>query len=44
MIELKNVTKDYGKGQAVNHALRGVNLQIGDSEFIAVMGASGSGK
>ncbi len=44
MIELKNVTKDYGKGQALNHALRGVNLQIKDSEFIAIMGASGSGK
>ena len=44
MIELKNVTKDYGKGQALNNALRGVNLQIRDSEFIAIMGASGSGK
>jgi putative ABC transport system ATP-binding protein len=44
VIELRNVAKIYGKGQAAMHALRGVDLRIAEGEFIAVMGPSGSGK
>lgn len=44
VIELRDVAKVYGKGQAAMHALRGVDLRIGEGEFIAVMGPSGSGK
>jgi len=44
MIELKNVTKDYPMGEVVYRALRGVDLKIGEREFIAITGASGSGK
>lgn len=44
LIELKNLTKTYGQGQAAMQALCGVNLEIEAGEFIAVMGPSGCGK
>src|SRR6201986_4910157 len=44
LIELRGVTKIYGTGEAEVAALRGIDLDIEDGEFIAVMGASGSGK
>jgi putative ABC transport system ATP-binding protein len=43
-IELRNVTKVYGEGQAAVHALRGIDLRIDAGDFVAVMGPSGSGK
>jgi ABC-type lipoprotein export system ATPase subunit len=44
LIELRNVTKIYGHGEAEVRALDGVNLRIDRGEFAAVMGPSGSGK
>jgi ABC-type lipoprotein export system ATPase subunit len=44
LIELRNVTKIYGHGEAEVRALDGVNLRIDRGEFTAVMGPSGSGK
>lgn len=44
LLRLAGVTKVYGMAQAAVHALRGVDLDIRDGEFIALMGPSGSGK
>ena len=44
IIEFKNIVKTYGVGDAQTYALNGVNLSIKEGEFVAIMGASGSGK
>jgi putative ABC transport system ATP-binding protein len=44
MYKLMNVTKDYAKGRDTVHALRGVNVEIGDGEWLAVQGPTGHGK
>jgi len=44
MYKLTNVTKDYQKGRETVHALRGVNVEIGDAEWLAIQGPTGHGK
>ncbi len=44
VIELQNVTKVYGIGEAATTALDGINLTVKKGEFVAIMGPSGSGK
>ncbi|MFZ4625848.1 MAG: ABC transporter ATP-binding protein [Rhodoferax sp.] len=44
LIELKGVTKTYGQGVTALQALKGVDLCIEAGDFVAIMGASGSGK
>jgi len=44
LIEFDRVVRTYGKGHAEVHALAGVDLQVHEGEFVAVMGPSGSGK
>lgn len=43
-IQLDSITKTYGKGKNAFQALHGVNLQVSQGEFVALMGPSGSGK
>ena len=44
VVKTVNLTKSYGKGETVIHALRDVNITINQGEFVAVVGPSGSGK
>ncbi|PKN56499.1 MAG: macrolide ABC transporter ATP-binding protein [Deltaproteobacteria bacterium HGW-Deltaproteobacteria-14] len=44
LIEMRGITKYYGKGEALVRALDGIDITINDGEFVAVMGSSGSGK
>ena len=43
IVRLENVTKVYGKGDAVVHALQDVTMSVQKGETLAVVGASGSG-
>ena len=44
MIQIKNLTKYYGKDQSLFKALDEISLDIRDGEFVVILGASGSGK
>jgi putative ABC transport system ATP-binding protein len=44
IIQLENITKQYGVGETAVHALAGVDLIIEQGEYCSIMGASGSGK
>jgi len=44
LIKLDSIVKKYGKGQRAVYALKGISLSVYKGEFLAIMGASGSGK
>jgi putative ABC transport system ATP-binding protein len=44
VIRLENISKIYGEAEAATKVLKGINLEIKDGEFVAIMGPSGSGK
>lgn len=44
IIKLKGLTKVYGQGSAATYALKGIDLEITEGDFVAIMGPSGSGK
>jgi putative ABC transport system ATP-binding protein len=44
MISLSNIHKSYVTGSNTLHVLKGINLEVGAKELVAIMGSSGSGK
>jgi putative ABC transport system ATP-binding protein len=44
LIKMKGITKNYEMGEAMVHALRGIDLDVEGGEFLAIVGPSGSGK
>ena len=44
LIEVKGLSKVYGSGEAEVKALKNINLNIEQGEFVAIVGPSGSGK
>jgi putative ABC transport system ATP-binding protein len=44
MYKLTGVTKDYPKGRGIVQALRGVDVEVADGEWLAIQGPTGHGK
>ena len=44
ILSLRGVTKTYGSGELEVHALRGIDLDVPEGDFLAITGPSGSGK
>ena len=44
ILQTKDLKKYYGSGDTQVRALDGVDLQVGNGEFVAIVGTSGSGK
>jgi putative ABC transport system ATP-binding protein len=44
MIRIKGLTKSFGKGDLTTVALRSLDLELSDGEFVAIIGPSGAGK
>ena len=44
IIEVKQLKKEFHVGDVTVHALKGINLDIKEGDFVAIMGTSGSGK
>ena len=44
ILKVQNLTKTYGKGETLVSAVNDVSFTVEKQEFIAILGASGSGK
>lgn len=44
LLEVNNISKTYGSGEAAIHALRNVSFSVSKGEYVAIVGESGSGK
>jgi putative ABC transport system ATP-binding protein len=44
LVRLDRVTKDYSEGRELRHVLKEASLEVGEGEFVAIRGRSGSGK
>ena len=44
IITAKNITRRFGSGDLVTHVLKGIDINVHEGEFVAIMGKSGAGK
>lgn len=44
MLKLKNITKEYQSGNTKVMALKGIDVEFRNSEFVSILGQSGCGK
>ncbi|MHA1756539.1 MAG: ATP-binding cassette domain-containing protein, partial [Promethearchaeota archaeon] len=44
LVQTKNLTRTYELGESLIHALNGVDMEIKEGEFVAILGPSGAGK
>ena len=44
LLEVRNISKTYGDGEAAVHALKNVSFSVSKGEYVAIVGESGSGK
>ena len=44
IIEVKNLTKSFTDGPVATHVLKGIDFEVHEGEFVAIMGRSGAGK
>jgi putative ABC transport system ATP-binding protein len=44
IITARDIERSFGKGTLTTHVLKGIDLSVGDGEFLAIMGKSGAGK
>ncbi len=44
MLKLQDIVKEYSSGDTVVHALKGINLEFREHEFVSILGQSGCGK
>ena len=44
MLKLKDIKKDYVSGDTIVQALKGINIEFRESEFVSILGQSGGGK
>lgn len=44
IIKGENIHRKFGKGNLVAHVLKGIDIEVAENEFVAIMGKSGAGK